>query len=121
MSAKSDCLPDCRQKPAESACRRQPVLASMKTTRSDTEFEELGRQLRELRKGARLTQVDLCARAGISRDTLSRVENGGSAETASVQRVAAELGCQFAIERKPLRAADMRRNYAHLHSDEEDE
>jgi transcriptional regulator with XRE-family HTH domain len=93
----------------------------MTTTRSDTALGELGRQLRELRKSARLTQADLSARAGISRDTLSRVENGGSAETAIVQRVAAELGCQLAIERKPVRAADMRRNYAHLHSDEADE
>jgi transcriptional regulator with XRE-family HTH domain len=93
----------------------------MKTTRSDTTLCELGRQLRELRKSARLTQADLSARAGISRDTLSRVENGGSAETAIVQRVAAALGCQLAIEQKPLRAADMRRNYAHLHSDEADE
>jgi transcriptional regulator with XRE-family HTH domain len=93
----------------------------MTTTRSDMALGELGRQLRELRKSARLTQADLSARAGISRDTLSRVENGGSAETAIVQRVAAELGCQLAIERKPLRAADMRRYYAHLHSDEADE
>ena len=66
----------------------------MTTTRSDTALGELGRQLRELRKSARLTQADLSARAGISRDTLSRVENGGSAETAPVSGSAgADLAC----------------------------
>lgn len=84
------------------------------------DLRQLGASLRELRKAARLTQSDLVARIGISRDTLSRVENGASAETALVQRIAAALGCRLTIERAPLRAADMRRKFAHLHGEDAD-
>jgi transcriptional regulator with XRE-family HTH domain len=89
-------------------------------TRSTPEpaLKSMGRSLRDLRKAARLTQADLVARAGISRDTLSRVENGESAETAFVQRIASVLGYQLTLERKPVRAADMRRKYAHLHAED---
>lgn len=86
----------------------------------DIALKTLGHELRTLRKDARLTQADLSARAGISRDTLSRVENGDSADTAIVQRIAAVLGHHLTIERKPLRAGDMRRRYAHLHTDAEE-
>jgi len=83
----------------------------------DIALGALGQELRSLRKAARMTQADLSARAEISRDTLSRVENGDSAETAIVQRIAAVLGHQLTIERKSLRAADMRRKYSHLHEE----
>ena len=83
-------------------------------------LRQLGTALRDLRKAARLSQSDLVARIGISRDTLSRVENGASAETALVQRIAAALGCRLTIVRPPLRAADMRRKFAHLHGEDAD-
>jgi len=88
----------------------------MTVSTSEPALKSMGRSLRDLRKAARLTQAHLVARAGISRDTLSRVENGESAETALVQRIADVLGYQLTVERKPVRAADMRRKYAHLHA-----
>lgn len=80
-------------------------------------LQQLGSKLRDLRKAANLTQADLVGRTGISRDTLSRIENGGSAETAIVQRISEALGHELTLARKPVRAADMRRRFAHLHSD----
>jgi transcriptional regulator with XRE-family HTH domain len=86
----------------------------------DSALVDLGLRLKEQRKAANLTQAALSARVGISRDTLSRAENGDSVETALVQRLAEALGCRLTLERAPLRAADMRRKYAHLHSEDEE-
>jgi len=86
----------------------------------DAALSALGSRLRELRRNAGLTQADLAGRAGIARDTLSRIENGGTAETAIVHRVADLLGHALTIERRELRAADMRSRFAHLHADEDE-
>lgn len=78
---------------------------------------ELGGAIRKARKSARLTQADVCARAQISRDTLSRLERGEPVDTSTLLRIAASLGYQITLQRAPIRAADMRRKYAHLHSE----
>lgn len=77
---------------------------------------KLGGAVREARKRARLTQADVCVRGQISRDTLSRLERGQPVDTSNLLRVAAALGYEFTLK-APLRAADMRRKYAHLHSE----
>jgi len=82
-------------------------------------LQRLGSVLRDLRKAAGMTQADLVSRTGISRDTLSRIENGGSAETAIVQRLAQTLGHELALQPRPLRAADVRSRFAHLHTDDD--
>jgi transcriptional regulator with XRE-family HTH domain len=78
---------------------------------------ELGGALRAARKRAGLTQADVCARAQISRDTISRLERGEPVDTSSLLRIASALGYQVTLRPAPLRAADMRRKYAHLHSE----
>jgi transcriptional regulator with XRE-family HTH domain len=44
---------------------------------------ELGERLRSARQEARLTQADLSKRAGIARDTLSRLERGEPVDTST--------------------------------------
>ncbi len=77
---------------------------------------ELGDAIRAARKRARLTQADVCARALISRDTLSRLERGEPVDTSTLVRIAASLGYQITLQHAPQRAADIRRKYAHLHA-----
>ncbi len=80
-------------------------------------LRELGGAVRGARKRARLTQTDVCARAQISRDTLSRLERGEPVDTSTLLRIANSLGYLIDLRPAPLRAADMRRKYAHLHSE----
>ena len=80
---------------------------------------ELGERLRSARQEARLTQADLSKRAGIARDTLSRLERGEPVDTSTLMRVLTALGYRMELQRTRLRAADMRRKYAHLHEDAE--
>lgn len=82
-----------------------------------TPLLDLGNAIRDARKRAQLTQADVCARAQISRDTLSRLERGEPVDTSTLLRIAAVLGYQITLEPSSLRAADMRRKYAHLHSE----
>jgi transcriptional regulator with XRE-family HTH domain len=80
---------------------------------------ELGERVRSARRAARLTQVDLCRRAGIARDTLSRLERGETVDTSTLVRVLSAMSMRISLERTQLRAADMRRKYAHVHDDTE--
>ena len=80
---------------------------------------ELGDRIRSARQQAKLTQADLSKRAGIARDTLSRLERGEPVDTPTLMRVLSALGHRLELQRTRLRAADMRRKYAHLHEDEE--
>jgi transcriptional regulator with XRE-family HTH domain len=80
---------------------------------------ELGGRVRAARRAAGMAQVDLCARAGIVRDTLSRLERGAPVDTSTLGRVLSALGMRIALEKAQLRAADMRRKYAHVHDDSE--
>jgi transcriptional regulator with XRE-family HTH domain len=78
---------------------------------------ELGERVRSARQEAKLTQADLSKRAGIARDTLSRLERGEPVDTPTLTRVLSALGYRMELQRMRLRAADMRRKYAHLHED----
>jgi transcriptional regulator with XRE-family HTH domain len=49
--------------------------------------------LRRLRTLAALTQGELAARAGVQRQTINRLENGGEAEMPTVRKLAAALDC----------------------------
>lgn len=89
-------------------------------TKEPISLQRLGMDLRELRKSAGMTQADLAQRTGVSRDTLSRIENGGTAETAIVQRLAEALGHELTLQRKVLRAADMRSRFASLHAEDDE-
>ena len=83
------------------------------------DLTDLGKQVRSARQAARWTQHALCARAGISRDTLSRLERGEPVDTSTLMKVLSALGLKVALEKRELRAADMRRKFAHLHEDAE--
>jgi transcriptional regulator with XRE-family HTH domain len=78
---------------------------------------ELGERVRSARRAAHLTQVDLCGRVGIVRDTLSRLERGEPVDTSTLVRVLSAMGMRINLEKTQLRAADMRRKYAHVHDD----
>jgi len=78
---------------------------------------ELGERVRLARRAARMTQVDLCGLAGIVRDTLSRLERGETVDTSTLVRVLSAMGMRINVEKSQLRAADMRRKYAHVHDD----
>jgi transcriptional regulator with XRE-family HTH domain len=80
---------------------------------------ELGDRIRSARREAKVTQADLSKRAGIARDTLSRLERGEPVDTPTLMHVLSALGHRLELQRIRLRAADMRRKYAHLHGDEE--
>jgi transcriptional regulator with XRE-family HTH domain len=80
---------------------------------------ELGERVRSARRAAHLTQVDLCRRVGIVRDTLSRLERGEPVDTSTLVRVLSAMGLRISLEKTQLRAADMRRKYAHVHDDSE--
>jgi len=80
---------------------------------------QLGEQIRSARRSARLTQDALRARAGISRDTLSRLERGEPVDTSTLIKILSALGLRIELSQQQLRAADMRRKYAHLHEEGE--
>jgi transcriptional regulator with XRE-family HTH domain len=54
-------------------------------------LQSLGSRVRERRIFARLSQADLAGRAGISRDTVVRLEQGGNIGTEPLIRVAIAL------------------------------
>lgn len=56
----------------------------------------IGQQIRKARDKQGLTQVELAAKAGVSRPTVARVEAGDDVSTATLEKVAAALG--LAIE-----------------------
>jgi transcriptional regulator with XRE-family HTH domain len=80
---------------------------------------ELGQVVRATRIAKHLTQAELSARSGLSRDTVSRLERGAPVDTSTLARLATALGCRIELRRIQWRAADIRRKYAHLHEDAE--
>lgn len=52
---------------------------------------ELGHQVKQLRKQQGLSTIDLCKQAGVSRDTLNRLEKGGDVTTSTLLQVLATL------------------------------
>jgi transcriptional regulator with XRE-family HTH domain len=88
--------------------------------RSPTRLRELGLEFRALRRSKRWTQEALAARAGVSRDTIHRLEHGSVVDLSSLTALLAAMGQQLAFVETPrLDAAEMRRRFAHLHQEEE--
>jgi len=56
----------------------------------------------------------------VSRDTIHRLERGQAVDLSSLVALLGAIGQQVAFEEVPqLRAADIRRKFAHLHEDED--
>ena len=53
--------------------------------------EVLGETVRKLRKAARMTQVDLAKKAGITSETISRIENGLRTTNTTIAAIATAL------------------------------
>ncbi|MFN0061562.1 MAG: helix-turn-helix domain-containing protein [Myxococcaceae bacterium] len=91
-----------------------------KPSKIEVDLEAFGASFRSMRRELKRTQVELSKRAGVSRDTLHRLERGGVVDTRSLMRLLAALGQRLRIEPRPsVRAADMRRRFVHLHEDAE--
>ena len=54
------------------------------------------RAIQKIRIMAGLTQAQLADLAGVSQETISRIEGGGVTRTATLDRLAASLGCTAA-------------------------
>ena len=80
----------------------------------------VGLGFRALRKRLEWTQQALAARAHISRDTIHRLERGEVVDLSSLVALLGAMGQQLSFEAvHQLRAADIRRKFAHLHEDDE--
>lgn len=89
-------------------------------SRHSGNVERVGAAFKELRKRLSWTQQALAARAHVSRDTIHRLERGEVVDLSSLVALLGAMGQQVAFEPKPqVRAADMRRKFAHLHEDED--
>ncbi len=66
----------------------------------------------------RWSQSDLAHAAGLSRDPVTRLESGRDVSLTTALALIRALGYQVRLEPKgPLRAADMRRLFAHVHAE----
>lgn len=80
----------------------------------------VGASFKDLRKRLAWTQQTLAARAQVSRDTIHRLERGEAVDLSSLVALLSAMGHQVAFEAVPqLRAADIRRKFAHLHEDDD--
>jgi transcriptional regulator with XRE-family HTH domain len=68
------------------------------TTTDDAALTELGRRLERVRLDRNLTQEQLATEAGISRQTLGRIEAGGAAKLPALVRVLRALGMLDALD-----------------------
>jgi transcriptional regulator with XRE-family HTH domain len=83
-----------------------------------TLLTDLGARFRALREELKWTQQRLSARAGVSRDTIHRLERGQAVDTSSLTALLAAMGQRATFEKRPaLRAADMRRLFPDVHED----
>ncbi|SNR73864.1 helix-turn-helix domain-containing protein [Desulfurobacterium atlanticum] len=66
------------------------------------EYWKIGKKIKEIRKRKGLTQEEVARRAGISRQTLSALENGyiGKTSIASLVRILNQLDCELEIKEK---------------------
>ena len=79
---------------------------------------DLGARFRALREELRWTQQRLSTRAGVSRDTIHRLERGEVVDASSLTRLLDAMGQRITFEKKPaLRAADMRRLFPEVHEE----
>jgi transcriptional regulator with XRE-family HTH domain len=84
----------------------------------DQRLAALGQRFRELRRQQHWTQSDLAARAGVSRDTVHRLEHGAVVDVSSLTALLAAMGHQLAFVETPrLSAAGMRQRFAHIHEE----
>ena len=84
----------------------------------DQRLAALGESFRELRRQQRWTQSALAARAGVSRDTIHRLEHGSVVDVSSLTALLAAMGHQLAFVQTPrLSAAGMRQRFAHIHEE----
>ena len=80
----------------------------------------VGASFKDLRRRLGWTQQALSARARISRDTIHRLERGEGVDLSSLVALLGAMGQQVAFEPLPqLRAADVRRKFAHLHEEDD--
>jgi DNA-binding XRE family transcriptional regulator len=87
---------------------------------ADTLLRHLASDFRALRRRLGWTQAALAKRAKVSRDTIHRLERDGLVELASLVALLDAMGQRLAFTpRQRVRAADMRREFAHLHEDAE--
>ena len=78
----------------------------------------LGQSFRDLRRQQGWTQSALAARAGVSRDTIHRLEHGAVVDVSSLTALLAAMGHQLSFVEAPrLSAAGMRKRFAHLHEE----
>lgn len=81
-------------------------------------LSDLGTRFRALREALEWTQQRLSTRAGVSRDTIHRLERGEVVDASSLTRLLDAMGHRVAFEKKPaLRAADMRRLFPEVHEE----
>ncbi len=79
---------------------------------------DLGARFRALREELKWTQQRLSTRAGVSRDTIHRLESGEVVDASSLTRLLDAMGQRITFEKKPaLRAADMRRLFPEVHEE----
>jgi HTH-type transcriptional regulator / antitoxin HipB len=79
---------------------------------------ELGQAVRDARRAARLTTVEVARDSGRSRDVLHRLENGQDVSASSLLAILAAIGQRIdlnAVTRPTL--SDMQRRFAHLQDD----
>ena len=57
----------------------------------------IGQQIRNARDKQGLTQVELAARAGVSRPTVARVELGAAISIATLEKIADALGLDVGL------------------------
>lgn len=72
--------------------------------------------LARLRKRASLSQQELAERAGVGRNTISRLEHGANAHYDTIGKLAEALGTTRAQLTKTPRQAKKRKNLKSLHS-----
>jgi transcriptional regulator with XRE-family HTH domain len=79
---------------------------------------DLGARFRALREELKWTQQRLSTRAGVSRDTIHRLEHGEVVDASSLTRLLDAMGQRISFEKKPaLRAADMRKLFPEVHEE----
>jgi transcriptional regulator with XRE-family HTH domain len=65
-------------------------------------------RLATLRKRAGMSQRELAERAGVGKNTISRLEQGGNARYDTIEKLAQALGTKRATLVQPLRRGQMR-------------
>jgi len=58
----------------------------------ETVLNEVGKRIRSIRLGQNLTQADMAEKAGLSKNTVERLENGDTTQLMSFIRICRSLG-----------------------------